>query len=325
MRERMSQAIKTFQIEVHKDRRTQLLLSKFTSGEISELIPVFDPKCGYRYPVVESIVEQSEVEDFLKLLSEAHILKRNLYDKVIYCPRCGSANVSIHYRCPYCRSFDIMKRSLVEHVTCGYIDTEECFKVEGKFACPKCRKELTKLDVDYRKAGVWCTCNQCTKNFDIPVTAHFCRDCHETFDFEEVVCKDVYSYTLSYDAGKGYAFIAPIREFLQKRGFDVEGPGFLKGKSGASHMFELAAFRDKESMKVIVFDFAISSDDAVSDQAAIAMFAKVYDVAPDKAYLITVPKMNETGRKLAGLYKIRLIEAKDQNEAIKALDACLKE
>ena len=50
------------------------------------------------------------------------------------------------------------------------------------------------------------------------------------------------------------------------------------------------------------------------------MFAKVYDVAPDRAALIAIPRMSENGRKLAGLYKIELIEGRNQKEALKALE-----
>jgi len=53
------------------------------------------------------------------------------------------------------------------------------------------------------------------------------------------------------------------------------------------------------------------------------MFAKVFDVTPHKACLIAIPKMSENGRKLADLYKVKLIEAKDQNVAIKALEATI--
>jgi hypothetical protein len=53
------------------------------------------------------------------------------------------------------------------------------------------------------------------------------------------------------------------------------------------------------------------------------MFAKVYDVTPDRSFLIAIPKMSENGRKLADLYKIDLIEAKNQKEAMKALETLL--
>jgi len=51
----------------------------------------------------------------------------------------------------------------------------------------------------------------------------------------------------------------------------------------------------------------------------IALFAKIFDVSPDQAYLIAIPKMSENGKKMAQLYNIRLIEARDQKEAIDAL------
>lgn len=320
-----SKASKVRRSEVYKNHRAQLLLSRFVSGELGRLDPVYDPKYGYRYPVVEKIVgEPSSAAEFLGHLFEAGVLERELYDMIVYCPSCSSVSVSIHYCCPYCKSFNVKKSSLIEHIPCGYIDTEDRFLAEDKLVCPKCGKELTKPDVDHRKAGVWCTCNDCGKSFDIPVPSHFCRDCRENFTFEDSLCKEVYSYSLSEDvmreAALGRILVAPIREFLQERGFEVDCPGFLKGKSGATHMFDVTA--SLRGMAVI--DLATATDDIVSEESVIAMFAKVYDVAPKKACLIAIPKMSENGKRLADLYKIELIEAKDQNEAIKALEDCIK-
>jgi hypothetical protein len=53
------------------------------------------------------------------------------------------------------------------------------------------------------------------------------------------------------------------------------------------------------------------------------MFAKVYDVSPDRAILVAIPRMSENGRKLASLYKIELIEGKNQKEALKALEKAM--
>ncbi|MCK4313174.1 hypothetical protein KAW04_00245, partial [Candidatus Bathyarchaeota archaeon] len=73
--------------ELHKDRNTQAFLSKFLGGEINELEPVYDPEQGYRYPIVESIIgDAASVNDFLNGLHKAGMLKRRLYDKIIYCP-----------------------------------------------------------------------------------------------------------------------------------------------------------------------------------------------------------------------------------------------
>ena len=311
--------------ELYRDHNTQVFLSKFLSGEISELKPVYDPKLGYSYPIVETIIGDAlDAEDFLIKLYEAGILERRLYDKIIYCPKCGSANVSVHYCCPYCKSFNIQKSSLIEHVKCGYMDVEGNFRKVNKLVCPKCHEEMKKPDVDYRKAGIWCTCKDCDKSFDIPVTAHFCRDCHANSTFEDAVIKDVYAYSLKEEvkeeAAVGWVVIAPIKEFLEEDGFEVESPAFLKGKSGANHMFDIVAYKGDITREVTVIDLASSTENAVPEQPVIALFAKIFDVSPDNAYLIAIPKMSENGKKMAELYNIKVVEAKNQKEVMKVLE-----
>ena len=324
----MPKASKKELLKLYKDHKVQLLISKFVSDELGTLNPIYDPKQGFRYPIVDEIVgDSSSTEEFLQKLFEGGVLERKLYDKIVYCPSCSSANISIHYTCPHCKSFDVKKSALIEHIKCGYIDTEDRFQKYGDLVCPRCNKELTSPGLDYHKAGVWCTCNQCEKSFDIPVPAHFCRECHENFTFDEALYKDVYSYSLTSEAAKeatlGCILTVPIIEFLEDLGFEVESPGFLNGKSGTRHMFDLTAVSAGKKQNTTVIDFATSTDDVVSEQSVIAMFAKIFDATPDRACLVAIPKMSENGRKLASLYKIDLVEAKNQNMAIEALKACV--
>ncbi|MEM2676879.1 MAG: hypothetical protein QXJ77_03120 [Candidatus Bathyarchaeia archaeon] len=320
----MLKAGKQERLELYKERNVQVFLGKFLSGEISEVKPTFDPKVGYRYPEVEAILgETLSAEEFLERLHSAGVLERKLYDKVIYCPSCGSQNISTHYCCPYCKSFNIQKGSLIEHVKCGYMDVEESFRKGEKLVCPKCREELKKLDLDYRRAGIWCTCNECGKSFDIPVPRHFCRDCQSEFTFEDLEIKDVYAYTLNENVKgeitAGWIFVAPIREFLAENGFEVEAPAFIKGKSGANHMFDIAAYKEGKKGKVTVLDVAIATENAVLEQPVIALFAKTYDVSPDHTFLVAIPKLSDNAKKMAELYNINVIEARDAKEVMKAL------
>jgi hypothetical protein len=66
-------------------------------------------------------------------------------------------------------------------------------------------------------------------------------------------------------------------------------------------------------------DVATATEDTVSEQPVIALFAKIYDVSPDSAYLIAIPKLNENAKKMAELYNIKVIEARDAKEVMKAL------
>jgi len=324
----MQKAEKKETRELYRDRKVQMLLSKFRSGEIETLEPVYNSDVGYRYPLVEDIVgDASQVGDFLNTLYEAEILEKELYDKIIFCPKCSSANASTRYCCPFCKSFDIQKSSLVEHVKCGYMDIEEKFYKGDKYVCPKCNEELRKIDVDYRKAGIWCTCRECKKSFDVPVPTHFCRNCGETSTFEEVIIKDVYAYTLkanvTAESSVNLFIVSAIREFLMNERLKVESPGLLKGKSGANHSFDIVAYEEDKSQAIVV-DLAMSTGTVVSEQPVIALFAKIFDVSPEKSYLIAIPKLSENGKKMAELYKILVIEAKNQEEAVASLEASLK-
>jgi len=324
----MQQADKKEARELYRDRNVQLLLSKFLSGEIEKLEPVYAPDVGYSYPLVEEIVgDASQVEDFLNKLYEAEVLEKELYDKIIFCPKCSSANVATRYCCPFCKSFDIQKSSLVEHVKCGYMDLEEKFYKGDTYVCPKCNEELRKIDVDYMKAGIWCTCRECKKSFDVPVPMNFCRNCGVTSTFEEVIIKDIYAYTLkenvTAESSVNLFLVSAIREFLMREKLKVESPGLLKGKSGANHSFDIVAYEADRSQAIVV-DLAMSTGTIVSEQPVIALFAKIFDVSPEKSYLIAIPKLSENGKKMAELYKILAIEAKNQEEAIASLEASLK-
>ena len=325
---RMLKIEKKGMFELDQDRDSQVLLSKFLSGEIETLEPVYDSQSGYRYPIVEEIVgDPSEVGPLLSRLSESGALEKTLYDKIILCPKCSSTNISFRYCCPFCKSFDIQKSSLVEHVKCGYMDLEKNFLKEAKYLCPKCHEEMRKIDVDYRKAGVWCTCSNCTKSFDIPVSEHFCRSCNAASTFEEASIKEIYAYKLSKnvkaDSFQSLFLITPIKELLTKEGFTVRSPASLKGKSGANHSFDLVAYKGDANAprKMMVVDLATSTGDVVSEQHVIALFAKVFDVSPEKAYLIAIPKLNENGKRMAELYNIHTIEAVNPKGATKALKA----
>jgi len=313
------------------DRRVQALLNKFMSGSIDALIPIFDLKRGFVYPDVEEIIGESEdAEKFLAMLVEAGVLKRELYDKAVHCPKCGSMNVSVQYCCPFCLSYDIKRSSLIEHIRCGYIDIEEKFVSGVELICPKCRRKLTMEDVDYRRAGLWCTCNKCGRSFDMPTPKHFCRNCQTSFTFENAKIKEAYKYRLNEDfvktATSEWSILAPIRKLLEEKGFKVETPGFMEGRSGVKHVFDIIAYNNGRKSERLAINISTSPDGKqVPDHAVIDMFAKTYDSDIEKAILIAIPKISENGRKLANHYKICLIEAKTPEETIERIKETLKQ
>jgi hypothetical protein len=305
------------------------LLNKFLNGEITTLTPVFDSKTGYSYPQAEAVVGSAgNVEVLLNKLTQQKMLTRKLVDKALFCPQCGSASISFRYCCPFCKSFDIQKSNLIEHVKCGYLDVEEKFRKGGKLICPKCHEEIKHADVDYRKAGVWCVCQECQKSFDMPISQHYCTSCHSVSSFEDAVIKDVYSYSLAKSAKRKISLdmllLQQIQDLFIEKGFKVESPAYLVGKSGAKHSFNLAAYKEGTRTGVTVLDVEVSSEGVVSEHPVIALFAKKFDVSPDRAFLVAVPKLGDNASKMTDLYGIQAIEATTQAEVIALLKSKLE-
>jgi hypothetical protein len=310
-------------VKLYRDPTVRAFLSKLVREGIAEIEPVYDSKGAYKYPIVETVTTKAEPTEFLNNLYESGILNRKLVGMVVNCPNCGSSKISFQYCCPYCRSLNIEKSSLIEHIKCGYIDVEKNFRKADGLSCPKCNEALKKPDMDYRKAGIWCECLDCGKTFDIPVINHFCRECRTRSTFEEAMMMKVYVYSLKEEVKQetlgGWIESVSIKKILEENGFEVETPAFLKGKSGAEHMFDVAAYKRAKKSEVAVIDFASSTKDPVSEQPVIALFAKIYDVAPDHAYLIVTPKISENGKKMAELYNITIVEASDPKESAESL------
>jgi predicted RNA-binding Zn-ribbon protein involved in translation (DUF1610 family) len=182
-----------------KDKFTKLKesLNMFLGGDIKEITPKFDPAHGYRYPEVETLVKGNFQKSlsFLEELTRAGILKRTLYDTVLFCPKCGSPHLSLRYKCPFCGSYDVGTTSLIEHVHCGNIAREEEYQKGAKMVCPKCHMTI-RSEKDIRRVGFWYKCDSCGRNFEVPNMVLFCRMCKESFEHTEVKRVNVYSYSL---------------------------------------------------------------------------------------------------------------------------------
>jgi hypothetical protein len=313
-----------------KESVSQRLLERIHEDNITKIEPVYDPEkgCNNSYPIVESVVGSDvKIEPLLEEIAESGVLVKELFDKTVLCPNCNSQYISTRYNCPYCNSFDIEKSSLIEHVKCGYMDVEQNFRKGKKLVCPKCNGILESENFDHKKAGVWCKCNNCNKNFDIPTPSHFCRKCGTISTFEEINLKNVYSYKVKDAAQLGLKnkeFVNnAINNFLIKEGWRVKSPATVKGKSGAQHSFDIVAFKGSKSENPIVIDITTSSEKAVSEQPVVTLFAKIFDVSPKKSFLVAMPKLNENGKKMAKLYKIQVIEGQDQCQTIEVLKESL--
>lgn len=310
--------------------KVQLLANYLLTGSQSELLPSPDQEFGVRYLDAERITgdEAAQVRKWLEDLAGCGVLDGRFVSKLVLCPKCNSHQTPVHYCCPHCRSIDIEKKALFEHLACGVIDKEDNFKKGNELICPRCSRTLGELGITHRTVGTWFLCRSCQKAFDRPKSFHVCGKCKHFFVIEDAVLEDVFAYRLSKTAEaelkSGGVFMKPLKDLLEGLGYNVTIAGVLPGASGAAHRFDLVGTLEAGQKKETIAVDIVSSEGFADASSVTTLFAKRYDAHPDRAILVAIPAIMDTGRKLAAMYNITLIEASSALEAVEKLKQALK-
>ncbi|MEM3793793.1 MAG: hypothetical protein QXS76_02665 [Candidatus Bathyarchaeia archaeon] len=315
---------------LYRDAAVRSLIERLLSGDVGELTPILDSSGKPLYlEAVEAVGgDKVRASALIDELTGAGVLEKRFLEMWVGCPGCGSMNVSILYQCPSCNSLDIYRRRLYEHVTCGTLDSLEHFKEKELFICPKCGKPLREGSPDFREVGSWFECRSCKARFDEPKPMQRCRSCGLKFWVKDIELHPIYTLTLSGEAreeyNRGFMLLNPIKVKLEELGYRVEMPGILTGSSGATHKFDIIAWKSAEMNpgEAVVVD-AVTSKGELDEAPVAAMFAKAFDVKPKEAIIVAIPRLREEGRKLAQLYKIKIVEAEEIREAAERMEALL--
>jgi len=305
------------------------MLLRHMLAEEHELVPEYDQNVGFRYPQAEQFIAGPVTETLylIRKLYEAGILLKMYRDKAVACPSCLSPAISVKYLCVSCSSSNIEKRRILEHAECSFSDVEESFTRDGERVCPKCRKTLAKEEL--REAASNFHCRDCGESFEKPTWMHNCKKCKFNFTLNEASFIDVYSYVLNEDVKNeleaGTMSIAPLRLPFEKHDFTVSTPSSLKGKSGNVHPFDLVA-KGRISGKdaILVLDLVYSSDPLDVSPVSTIM-GKLIDTDVDLGVLVVIPSINQTGKNLAELYDIQVIEAETSREAANELEKRMRD
>lgn len=319
---------KNFRLKLYSEPLVQALLSSAIE-EISEFTPVFNGDRFPRYFIVERIIGEGSITtlNFLERLANSKILKRELYEKLVCCPKCGKpSSVFPRYKCPKCGSLEINVKRMIEHFTCGAIKEEEAFKnvIKGKIVCPICGEEAKDFGVNFKLIGVTCICELCNSSFEEPIHVLFCRACNYEFTFRNASFMNVYKYYLNkelIEEVKNAIDLPMLKLAAEKAGFKVQIPGLASGTSGILHEFTITCFKNEF---LVAVELIRSEKNEVKVNEILASYAKFSDVKPSLAILIAVPKLNEKAKSFAESHNIICIEYSSIKEAAAELEAILK-
>lgn len=305
----------------YKEPEVEQFLTKIIDKK-PEIAPVFDLEFGYRYPDVEEGLrkEPKESREFLERMTQVGILERKLHSMELRCPKCNGPNIDTNYVCPFCKSIDVKRDALIEHLACGYIDVLTNFKSDGGYICPKCH---SKLELgNYRLAGSWYACSSCGKRVEFPTPQHKCRSCETVFNLDGAIYERVYIYSLSKisrdDISHGILLRSAIMERATAVGYEVKAPYLIKGNSGVEHTFDMLLLKQDTKRAVDI----ILSDSPISQIEIIKEYTKVIDTGAI-LYLIAIPELSGDAKKLAVFYKMNVVESASAQRALESLNVFL--
>jgi predicted RNA-binding Zn-ribbon protein involved in translation (DUF1610 family) len=307
--------------EAYIEPKTRDLLRKLLQGgDKEEIAPIYIAGSGYAYQITHKQLDKNETDtiskEFLENLTQLNILEVKFFDSVSSCPNCQSTILTLHNRCPKCKSHNVGKTSLTEHIPCGYIDQKEKYVNDR---CPKCGEIL--IEGQYRNMGRWYVCGECRERFENPEFDLICRSCNNKFAIKEARINEIPKFTLNLARKKeirqNVASLENIKDLLSELGFHIEMPGLTIGlKSGMQHHFSLLAKKQVEGQEIVIaLDHAVSESE-VSASPLILYIYKISEVNVDVPIFIATPQLNDTARKIAQGHRILLIEGSTEEKKV---------
>ncbi len=308
------------------------LMDLILSGNLQEIVPVFDPDEGFTYcPVLEEmgIRDCEGLEDVLRELTREGILRAELHDNIAVCGRCGSHRLIIRPVCPYCGSINFNRTTVIEHLACGYSGPETDFKTpSGEMICPKCGKKLRAIGVDYLRTADVYLCSDCGEFFSLPELKFVCADCGKENSVKDLRIERVYRYRVVLERIRSLeeaSFLNELASRMLELGMTVEGPGAkVKGVSGIEQGFTFVIRSPREPIPLAVIDI-VPPGKQLREEDLLRFFAKAFD-ANAKYWILALPtKLDERLRDVAQRYGITLVESSGREEMVERLIRMLRE
>jgi diguanylate cyclase (GGDEF)-like protein len=192
-----------------RENRLRVLTHIADLGLEARIEPVasVDARIGYTYPEVCKTIQCKPGQDLdlLESLAEAGCLSRELLDKVDLCPYCLHGSLRLRRLCPYCRSSLIIRKEVLHHFRCGWVGIEDEAEHGTDLMCPKCKKHLRHIGVDYERASESHYCTTCEKIFAQPLEEFLSIPCGRQIPKDGIMIHPVFVYRMTQNGEEAVA------------------------------------------------------------------------------------------------------------------------
>lgn len=137
-----------------------------------------------------------------KLETLGYIRNRKFVEHIHVCPDCHLSHLLFLEICPQCKSSDIKEEAVIHHFRCANVSPESTYEYDGQLRCPKCRRFLRHIGVDYDRPAEVYSCRNCGNSFLHADMKVYCVNCRKTFKTDELQPYDVNEFEFTEEAVK---------------------------------------------------------------------------------------------------------------------------
>ena len=157
------------------------------------------------YDNQETLQHDERMKFNIKMEELGFAEKSKFIEHIHVCPTCGHSHLLFMECCPRCNSSHIHEESMIHHFRCANVSPESTYEYDGELRCPKCKKALRHIGVDYDRPARVFTCYECDNTFIASTMRVVCSNCRSVTTPEKLTPVDVWEYKLTRTGLQAFA------------------------------------------------------------------------------------------------------------------------
>lgn len=158
---------------------------------------------GYVVPILElfhdlKMYHLREIFTFVQAMREyGYVRNVKFINKLHVCPHCQHHHIIYTESCPKCGSSNLTVEEVIHHFRCANVSPEHTYNKGGQLICPKCRRQLHHIGLDYDRPASVYSCRNCDHTFVSPVMSCICTNCKKTFEVGQLSTYRIIDYKIT--------------------------------------------------------------------------------------------------------------------------------
>ncbi len=130
-------------------------------------------------------------------LNDGYIEPVKFVERIHLCPMCQSSVLIFAECCNKCHSSNLREEDMIHHFRCANISPESEYQYDGELRCPKCKRFLQHIGIDYDRPAKIYGCNECGATQMHSEMKVICASCGHTAHPDTLTPYDIKDYTFT--------------------------------------------------------------------------------------------------------------------------------